>query len=147
MTTPIAQLKEAAEKATPGPWEYDAEKQTDAPYKHSEFALFTAKGERICGTENSDYRLGLIETEFDEDGARCWNEPSRRNMEFIALANPSTILPLIAALEAAEAKADKYEKALTWYANPEIYKPHPHGAAFDNRDLSYTAKSALGDTP
>lgn len=64
-----------------------------------------------------------------------------------AVYDPSAILSIIAALEAAEGKADKYEKALTWYANPEIYKPHPHGAAFDNRDLSYTAKSALGDTP
>ena len=34
-------------------------------------------------------------------------------------------------------------KALEFYANPEIYKPHPHGPAFDRRDLSYHAKVAL----
>jgi hypothetical protein len=33
--------------------------------------------------------------------------------------------------------------ALEWYANPEIYRPHPHGLAFDKRDLSYVARSAL----
>ena len=36
--------------------------------------------------------------------------------------------------------------ALRFYANPEIYKPHPHGAAFDRRyDLYLTAQSALKD--
>jgi hypothetical protein len=42
--------------------------------------------------------------------------------------------------------ADRIEQlssALEWYANPEIYKPHPHGPAFDNRDLSFKARSAL----
>lgn len=34
-------------------------------------------------------------------------------------------------------------RALEWYANPEIYKPHPHGPAFDNRDVSYVARAAL----
>lgn len=32
---------------------------------------------------------------------------------------------------------------LEFYANPEIYKPHPHGPAFDRRDLSFHAKSVL----
>jgi hypothetical protein len=33
--------------------------------------------------------------------------------------------------------------ALEFYANPGIYKPHPHGLAFDRRDLSFCARSAL----
>lgn len=33
--------------------------------------------------------------------------------------------------------------ALQFYAKPEIYKPHPHGLAFDNRDLSFHARAAL----
>ncbi|MBM7046088.1 hypothetical protein [Rhizobium lusitanum] len=32
---------------------------------------------------------------------------------------------------------------LEWYASPEIYQPHPHGPAFDHRDLSASAKSFL----
>ncbi|NTG86149.1 hypothetical protein G6L15_08320 [Agrobacterium rhizogenes] len=32
---------------------------------------------------------------------------------------------------------------LEWYASPEIYQPHPHGPAFDRRDLSALAKSFL----
>ena len=35
--------------------------------------------------------------------------------------------------------------ALQFYANPEVYKPHPHGIAFDCRDLSYVAIAALGE--
>lgn len=35
-------------------------------------------------------------------------------------------------------------EALEFYANPDIYKPHPHGLAFDNRDLSFCAIRALG---
>ena len=42
-----------------------------------------------------------------------------------------------------EADRDALREALEWYANPEIYEPHPHGLAFDNRDLSYHAKAAL----
>jgi hypothetical protein len=34
-------------------------------------------------------------------------------------------------------------EALQFYTNPEIYKPHPHGPAFDNRDLSFKAKAVL----
>ena len=51
--------------------------------------------------------------------------------------------------ELTQARADIAERvrllegALEWYANPEIYKPHPHGIAFDNRDLSYHARAVL----
>lgn len=34
-------------------------------------------------------------------------------------------------------------ETLKFYANPEIYKPHPHGIAFDRRDLSSIARAAL----
>lgn len=37
-------------------------------------------------------------------------------------------------------------EALAFYANPEIYKPHPHGPAFDDRDLSFVAARALSPT-
>ena len=46
----------------------------------------------------------------------------------------------------ASAAADRIEslvQALRFYANPEIYEPHPHGSAFDRRDVSYIAAAAL----
>lgn len=38
---------------------------------------------------------------------------------------------------------DELRKALEFYANPEVYRPHPHGPAFDRRDLSFHARDAL----
>lgn len=34
-------------------------------------------------------------------------------------------------------------ETIKFYANPEVYKPHPHGIAFDRRDLSYGARALL----
>lgn len=42
-----------------------------------------------------------------------------------------------------QAKINALVEALRFYANPEIYKSHPHGPAFDRRDLSATAAAAL----
>jgi len=47
--------------------------------------------------------------------------------------------------EAAEAKLAKAREALEFYANPAIYKPHPHGLAFDRRDLSFRARAVLAE--
>jgi hypothetical protein len=44
--------------------------------------------------------------------------------------------------EAADA-IEALVEALRFYANPEIYKPHPHGPGFDRRDVSYTARALL----
>ena len=49
-------------------------------------------------------------------------------------------------LVAALAKVAELRTALEFYANPEIYKPHPHGPAFDRRDVSYRARAALAST-
>ena len=52
-----------------------------------------------------------------------------------------------AIIDAEKARADRLAAALKFYANPEIYKPHPHGPAFDRRDLSFHAITALKETP
>jgi hypothetical protein len=40
---------------------------------------------------------------------------------------------------------DALVNALEFYANPEVYKPHPHGPAFDDRDLGHVARAALAE--
>ena len=45
--------------------------------------------------------------------------------------------------EAAEAKLANAREALEFYADPAIYKPHPHGLAFERRDLSFHARATL----
>lgn len=42
-----------------------------------------------------------------------------------------------------EGVLDRLIEALEFYADPKIYEPHPHGPAFDRRDLSFYAKNAL----
>ena len=73
----------------------------------------------------------------------------------------STLLALLDRAEAAEArraeannqwrldynelatKLAKAKEALEFYADPAIYKPHPHGLAFERRDLSFHARATL----
>jgi len=49
-------------------------------------------------------------------------------------------------IELLKSQNEKLRTSLVFYANPEIYKPHPHGPTFDRRDLSFHAKSALSAT-
>ena len=46
---------------------------------------------------------------------------------------------------AAEAEVRRLTDALRFYANPDVYKPHPHGVGFDSPDLSFVAQAALAD--
>jgi len=47
---------------------------------------------------------------------------------------------------AAEAKVAGLREALEFYADPKVYEAHPHGPAFDRRDLSPIARAALTGT-
>lgn len=46
-------------------------------------------------------------------------------------------------LQVALAEIERLRKALEFYENPDIYKPHPNGPAFDRRDLSFHARATL----
>jgi hypothetical protein len=54
---------------------------------------------------------------------------------------------LIAAAPALLAEVGRLREALAKYADPGIYAPHPHGPAFDDRDLSWIARQALKGGP
>lgn len=45
-----------------------------------------------------------------------------------------------------ELEIARLREALNWYDNPNVYRPNPHGPAFDRRDLSFVARAALQDT-
>lgn len=48
-----------------------------------------------------------------------------------------------AQLTEARAGEDELREALAQYANPDLYRSHPHGLAFDRRDKSYIAIAAI----
>lgn len=51
-----------------------------------------------------------------------------------------------ATITALLARVGELEAGLSFYANPEIYKPHPHGPTFERRDLSFRARALLEGT-
>lgn len=67
-------------------------------------------------------------------------------LEKANVAYVDTNTELLLRADAADAEVARLRKALEFYADPEIYKPHPHGPAFDRRDRSYHAQAALSST-
>lgn len=66
-----------------------------------------------------------------------------KEAEQIAVYETAVAQAEIDGRKALETQLAAARKALEWYANPEIYKPHPHGIGFEDRDKSYVAKAAL----
>ena len=83
----LAKIKEAAAKATPGPWETSGVRSR---FPNVDSLWITINGERVigllCGSDK-DYALSF------------------RDQHHIATSNPKAVLDLIARLEAAEARA------------------------------------------
>ena len=61
----------------------------------------------------------------------------------LAALEPQDAPAVAEELVALRAENARLREALTFYANPEVYRPHPHGPAFDRRDVSYVATAAL----
>ena len=91
----LSKLRELAENATPGEWEAgDAWVYTDPIYP-------------------DDRRLSdVLGMKFaDEERAEAEHARGLRNAEFIAAANPATVLALLDRLEAAERERAKWERS------------------------------------
>lgn len=54
-----------------------------------------------------------------------------------------TVCDIALRATAAESRERALREALEFYADPELYKPHPHGPAFGIPDLSFCARAAL----
>lgn len=128
MTTPAPisaadreKAKELNEKATPGPWEIDSVK-TEGTYGigddthegFNEYEIVDIGGRQICSTENRDPNLSEVHDEWDEDSHTAWDEPARRDADFIAFCR--TAIPAyesrVVELEAALAHREKMGSAL-----------------------------------
>lgn len=101
-----AELRQLAEKATQGEWWSDVV-ETDGEYGDGEdrasgyhsYAVYVGS-ESLLDMTNST--AACIHTEWDHDYLMAWDETAKRNAEFIAAANPASVLALLDELEAAE---------------------------------------------
>jgi len=78
----------------------------------------------------------------DELIAKLEYEFSMTRLQRYPQIEPKYLDALFARIKQDAETIKRMDDALAFYANPEIYKPHPHGPAFDRRDLSYAAKAA-----
>ncbi|EAA6139655.1 ead/Ea22-like family protein [Salmonella enterica subsp. enterica serovar Corvallis] len=103
-------LREVAEKATGGEWWSDVV-ETDGEYGDGEdrtsgyhsYAVYVGS-ESLLDMTNST--ASCIHEEWDHDYHIAWDETAKRNAEFIAAANPATVLVLLDELEAAKRQND-----------------------------------------
>ena len=101
-----AELRQLSEKATQGEWWSDVV-ETEGEYGEGEdrasgyhsYAVYVGS-ESLLDMTNST--AACIHEEWDHDYHMAWDETAKRNAEFIAAANPATVLALLDALEAAE---------------------------------------------
>ncbi|EAA0937439.1 ead/Ea22-like family protein [Salmonella enterica] len=99
MTIDKRALREVAEKATKGEWWSDVV-DTDGEYGEGEdrvsgyhsYAVYVGH-ESLLDMINST--AACIHTEWDHDYHMAWDETAKRNAEFIAAANPDTVLALL----------------------------------------------------
>lgn len=99
-----AELRQLAGKASQGEWWSDVV-ETDGEYGEGEdrasgyhsYAVYVGS-ESLLDMTNST--TACIHEEWDHDYHMAWDETAKRNAEFIAAANPSTVLALLDELEA-----------------------------------------------
>ncbi|MEB1001896.1 ead/Ea22-like family protein [Citrobacter freundii] len=92
-------LRQTAEKATQGEWWSDVV-ETDGEYGEGEdrasgyhsYAVYVGS-ESLLDMTNST--AACIHEELDHDYHMAWDETAKRNAEFIAAANPATMLALL----------------------------------------------------
>ncbi|HDK7276980.1 ead/Ea22-like family protein [Cronobacter sakazakii] len=98
MTIDTAELKAAAEKATPGKWWIDSH--------GSAMVSFTGNGMKTIFVTDGK-AMGKAVRHQDTGNLSHWRNDN--DATFIATANPATVLELIAALEAAEKRNAELE--------------------------------------
>ena len=97
----ITELKELAEKATPGPWEWDGDASNYDPENEAPWLAQAPWTSR----DSKNVLMGTIKAVRAEDAA------------YIAAANPAAILELIAKLEEAQAQMERQkDEWLSWEA-------------------------------
>ncbi|EPG3940644.1 TPA: ead/Ea22-like family protein [Klebsiella pneumoniae] len=134
--TELAQrMKAAAEKATPGEWWADEVKNEgcygsgdDCVEGFTSYAIYGSDGQTLFDSLNSD--AACICEEYDGEGHVAWDETAQRNAEFIALANPASVLALVEALEKTQHRIAELESRT-------VKMPEPFKLAKSSSGLTY----------
>ncbi|EOC3625645.1 ead/Ea22-like family protein [Enterobacter hormaechei] len=110
-------LRWKAEKATQGEWWSDScgnegvyGSGDDCVEGYTSYAVYDEKNQILLDTINST--AACINEEYDGECHVAWDEVGQRNAEFIAAANPATVLALLDELEAADALNKHLELAI-----------------------------------
>jgi hypothetical protein len=129
MTADVARrAAELLEGVTEGPWEA--------------FKGVEESDEFRCGVSAMRGKTGYLLATIENGAPGDFCDTEWANARFIA-ASREIIPALLAERAALVEREQRLVAALEFYANPEVYKPHPHGPAFDDRDLSFVALRAL----
>ena len=101
-------LRELAEKATPGPWEFghiqsegEYGSDDDGGYGYRSYEVADNEGRCLMDCLNNDN--GMVEVGHD---GIAWDSIAERNAEFVAAANPATILTLLDMIDRPAASGD-----------------------------------------
>lgn len=99
-------IKKRLKAATPGPWYSDTTKSEGSygsgPDTHEGYnayelcVVINEKVEVLADSLNSTY--GMVDVEYDEDGASAWDDIARRNFDLIADA-PTDMAAMVAEIE------------------------------------------------
>lgn len=137
----LSQLRLKAEKATKGEWWSDSIGNEgthgagdDCVEGFTSYAVYDENDRVLLDTLNSS--AACIQEEYDGEGHVAWDEVGQRNAEFIAAANPVTVLALLDALES--------EKTLNQHLDLALRKEEGVNAALRRNiaELQSRAESA-----
>lgn len=125
MSDKYAALKQAAEKATPGPWKMATDWERAAVFSLSKEAFPEYKRVVCSGNQNNHKRWNT----------ENWSGADWIDAEFIAAANPATILELLAERDADKARIAELELRLS----------QQQSAASNNLDMFRRADARIAE--
>jgi hypothetical protein len=123
----LDEIEKGLEGVTPGPWDVLHFAPDGYRFGHS----FVVRQSDANPADKHHWPVNVC----TQPAAVIRHEPNRDG-DWIARCNPANLRTILAYVK-------ELERALEFYANPEVYKPHPHGPAFDRRDLSFRALEVL----
>jgi len=146
MEIDLNEIERRANAATPGPWDFEPLHSEGSygsgPDCRSGFDSYEirANGGILLDTLNSD--VASVSEEWNSDELYAWDETGKRNLAFVATANPAVVLELVRRLRAAERWRDAVIDQLdVMHITSTRHKDDPVSAVHDC--MAYSVNLAL----